>query len=132
MSTFNGFVALGTHLTDGILVSPLASAGYVDAAVAIDVFLSGVGQNNAQLAWGPCTADWGNLTQAALKDQQGNQLFTWSLSAPVLITVAGTTSVLMPSGALSVRLGSVWAADLVLTAGGAITYLATGEPARTS
>lgn len=129
MSTFSGFVGIGNHLTDGILVEPLAAAGYSRAPIAIDSILSGVGANNAQLTWGPATLDWGAMQYWGLFDANGNQVIAGALGSPVTVTAAGINQVLAAAGAFTVRFGPAWASDLVLT-GGRITYLSSGEPQR--
>ena len=130
MSTLNGFIGLGTHLTDGILVEPLASQGYARAAIGVDRFLSGAGVNNAVLSFGPnVVSDWGTLAYAALFDQAGNQIQTWSIS-PITVSVAGNNIVQIAAGAIGIRLGPAWAADLTLDANGRITYASNNEPVR--
>lgn len=130
MSTLNGFVGLGTHLTDGILVEPLASQGYARAAIAVDSFLSGAGVNNAVLNFGPnIVSDWGTIAYAALFDQAGNQIKTWPVT-PVTVSVAGANIVQIAAGGISVRIGDAWAADITLDANGRITYAANNEPVR--
>lgn len=131
MPALNGFIGLGNHLTDGILVEPLASKGYARAAVAVDAFQSGVGVNNALLSWGPATADWGTMQYGALYDASGNQIFAAALDAPVVVTAAGANQVQCLAGTLAIRLGPDWALDLVLDDNGQIVTLESGEPAQT-
>ena len=120
MSTFNGFLGLGNHLTDGILVEPLAASGYARAAYVVDRVLSGVGVNNAALNWGPATVDWGVMQYWGLFDSNGNQIAAGALTSSVTVTVIGTNLVQCASGGFAVRFGPAWASDLVLT-GGQIT-----------
>ena len=131
MSTLTGLLRLANHLTDGIAVAPPASSGYADAPIAVDTFLSGVGVNNAQLSWGPCSVDWGVMQYAALLDQSGNQIYAFSIP-PVTVTAAGDNQVLAPAGTIQVTLGPAWAVNLMRNAAGQILFLASGEPAQLS
>ena len=102
------------------------------APIAVDAIQSGQGVNNAQAAWGPCSADWGGIAYAALYDDQGNQVTAWPLPATYTVTVAGDASLLLPAGALTVTAGPAWAPDLVRASDGSLVYQSNGEPARTS
>lgn len=129
MSTLSGFIGIGTHLTDGILVEPLAATGYVRQAVAVDSVLSGAGVNNAVCNFGPFVQDVGNVAYAAFFDTAGNQVLAWSIT-PISVTAAGNNVVQIPAGGIIFTLGPAWASDLTLDGNGRITYATNGEPVR--
>jgi hypothetical protein len=126
MSTINGFVGVGTHVTDGIMVEPLASTGYSRQPFAVDTILSGTGVNNAAISFGPITSDVGTVAYASWFDLQGNIVATWPIG-PVSWTVAGNNVLQFPAGSIAFPMGPAWASNLILT-NGQITYLSNNEP----
>ncbi|MBU6246477.1 MAG: hypothetical protein KGN77_01875 [Xanthomonadaceae bacterium] len=131
MPLVQGFLGVGTHLTDGVLVEPLASAGYARQPITIDTALSGAGGNDAPINFGPCTASWGAVGYAGLFDAAGNQVVAGALAAAVTIALGGTTVLSIAGGAITFQLGPAWASNLLLSPTGQIQYGVNNEPVTT-
>lgn len=107
--SINGFLALGTSISSGLVVQPPSGAGYAPQAISFDEFAGGVTLNGGGCLFGPVTEPWGTLTVFGVVDASGNAVIPpGTLQSPFTPSVGQLVTV--PQGSITLVVGSQFTA----------------------
>lgn len=125
MAAVTGLLALGAAIDRGVLVEPLAAAGYARRAATVDIDGAGAIVIADGLAFGPVTATWRPLTVLALFAPDGITILH-AATFPAFQPTVGQ-HVIVPAGTYAATAINAGPAPTVIVAE-AIPVTLSGDP----